>query len=84
LKARNRIGAHDSFRLAAEEGSAMSRALSSLRPVPRRGLSRDEEAMYVGVSAGKFDQMVKDGRKPAAVQVDGAKNLGPAAARSGV
>jgi hypothetical protein len=28
----------------------MTRALSQVRPIPRRGLSRDEAAMYVGVS----------------------------------
>jgi hypothetical protein len=30
-----------------------TRTLSDLRPVPRRGLSRDEEVMYIGIS--KFD-----------------------------
>jgi hypothetical protein len=40
----------------------MTRALSQLRPVPRRGLSHDEAAMYVGVSSGKFDEMINDGR----------------------
>jgi excisionase family DNA binding protein len=51
----------------------MSRALSEMRPCPRRGLSRDEAAMYVGVSAAKFDEMVVDGRMPAPVRVDGRK-----------
>lgn len=51
----------------------MTRALSATRPVPRRGLSRDESAMYVGVSGGKFDQLVADGRMPPAVQIDGRK-----------
>jgi hypothetical protein len=40
----------------------MTAKLSSLRPVPRRGLSHDEAAMYVGVSGGKFDDMLDDGR----------------------
>lgn len=47
-----------------------ARALSELRPIPRRGLSRDEGAMYVGVSVGKFDEMVADGRMPAPVTID--------------
>jgi len=47
----------------------MSRALSENRPVPRRGLSRDEAAMYIGISA-KFDEMVADGRMPGPVQID--------------
>ena len=51
----------------------MSRALSENRPVPRRGLSRDEAAMYVGVSAAKFDEMVADGRMPGPVQIDARK-----------
>jgi excisionase family DNA binding protein len=50
-----------------------SRALSEMRPVPRRGLSHDEAAMYVGVSAGKFAEMVADGRMPAPRRVDGRK-----------
>jgi excisionase family DNA binding protein len=50
-----------------------ARALSDIRPVPRRGLSRDEAAMYIGVSAGKFDELVTDGRMPAPVRIDGRK-----------
>ena len=51
----------------------MARALFDVRPVPRRGLSRDEAAMYIGVSAGKFDQMIADGRMPGARRIDGRK-----------
>jgi predicted DNA-binding transcriptional regulator AlpA len=51
----------------------MSRPLSEIRPIPRRGLSRDEAAMYVGLSAGKFNEMVKDGRMPKPVIIDGRK-----------
>jgi hypothetical protein len=40
------------------------RPLRDTRPVPRRGLSRDEAAMYIGVSPSLFDQMVKDRRMP--------------------
>jgi predicted DNA-binding transcriptional regulator AlpA len=49
------------------------RALSEMRPVPRRGLSRDESAMYIGISAGKFDELVADGRMPTSVKIDGRK-----------
>jgi hypothetical protein len=35
-----------------------------------RGLSRVEAAAYIGVSAGKFDEMVADGRMPGAISVD--------------
>jgi predicted DNA-binding transcriptional regulator AlpA len=49
------------------------RALSEMRPVPRRGLSRDESAMYIGISAGKFDELVADGRMPTPVKIDGRK-----------
>ena len=51
----------------------MSRALSENRPVPRRGLSRDEAAMYIGISSGKFDEMVADGRMPGPVKIDARK-----------
>jgi excisionase family DNA binding protein len=50
-----------------------ARALSDIRPVPRRGLSRDEAAMYLGISPGKFDELVADGRMPAPVRIDGRK-----------
>lgn len=47
--------------------------LSEIRPVPRRGLRREEAAVYVGVSAGKFDEMVDDGRMPAPRRIDRRK-----------
>lgn len=37
---------------------------------PRRGLSRDEAARYVGVGTTKFDEMIKDGRMPKAIEID--------------
>jgi len=51
----------------------MTRALSEIRPLPRRGLSRDEAAMYIGISAAKFDEMVADGRMPAPIKIDARK-----------
>jgi predicted DNA-binding transcriptional regulator AlpA len=48
-------------------------ALSQTRPVPRRGLSRDEAAMYCGISATLFDRMVKDGRMPGPKKIDGRR-----------
>ena len=47
----------------------MGRALSEVRPVPRRGLSREEAAMYVGISPSKFDELVADGRMPTPVKI---------------
>jgi hypothetical protein len=49
----------------------MTRALAHDRPVPRRGLSRDEAAIYVGVSPGLFDRCVADGRMPKPFRIDG-------------
>lgn len=51
------------------------RALSPTRELrrssqPRRGLSREEAAVYVGVSARKFDEMVADGRMPRPKMID--------------
>ena len=51
----------------------MTRGLSHVRPIPRRGLSRDEAAMYIGISAAKFDEMVADGRMPTPVKIDARK-----------
>jgi predicted DNA-binding transcriptional regulator AlpA len=43
------------------------------RPFPRRGLSRVEAAMYLGVSASKFDGLVRDGRMPKPKRIDNRK-----------
>jgi hypothetical protein len=51
----------------------MTARLSDNRPVPRRGLSRDEAAMYVGISPGKFDQLLINGRMPMPRRIDGRK-----------
>lgn len=51
----------------------MTARLSDNRPVPRRGLSRDEAAMYVGISPSKFDQLLTDGRMPMPRRIDGRK-----------
>lgn len=51
----------------------MSRALSDVRPVPRRGLSREEAAMYIGISPSKFDALVGEGRMPVPVKIDSRK-----------
>lgn len=48
-------------------------SLSASRPIPRRGLSRDEAAMYVGIGATKFDEMVNDGRMPKPKKIDTRK-----------
>ena len=51
----------------------MTARLSDIRPCPRRGLSHDEAAMYIGISSGKFDQMLVDGRMPNPRRIDGRK-----------
>jgi predicted DNA-binding transcriptional regulator AlpA len=38
---------------------------------PRRGLSRPEAALYVGVGQRKFDELVADGRMPKPIRIDG-------------
>lgn len=43
---------------------------SGFRPIPRRGLSRTEAAIYIGVSPTKFDQMIGDGRMPKPRRID--------------
>src|SRR4029078_2801811 len=49
------------------------RPLSQLRPIPRRGLSRTEAAMYLGISPSNFDGMVEDARMPRPRLIDGRK-----------
>jgi excisionase family DNA binding protein len=56
-----------------ERDMVRSVALSSIRPIPRRGLSREEAAMYLGISASKFDELVRDGRMPGPKRIDGRK-----------
>jgi predicted DNA-binding transcriptional regulator AlpA len=46
---------------------------TSPRLLQRRGLSRVEAAMYIGISPGKFDEMVADGRMPRPVKIDSRK-----------
>jgi hypothetical protein len=46
---------------------------SRCRPVPRRGLSRVEASMYLGVSPTKFDELVADGRMPRPRMIDARK-----------
>jgi predicted DNA-binding transcriptional regulator AlpA len=58
---------------ASSRAPETTRALSDVRPVPRRGLSRDEAAMYIGISPSKFDELVADGRMPAPVKIDNRK-----------
>jgi predicted DNA-binding transcriptional regulator AlpA len=43
------------------------------RPVPFRGMNRTQAADYIGVSASKFDMMVKDGRMPKPIAIEGRK-----------
>jgi hypothetical protein len=47
--------------------------LSEIRPVPRRGLSRVEAAMYLGISPSKFDELRKAGRIGPAKILDSRK-----------
>lgn len=42
----------------------------SLAPV---GVGRETAAQFIGVSAVKFDQLVRDGRMPAPKRIDGRK-----------
>jgi hypothetical protein len=41
--------------------------------LPPRGLSRELASLYIGVSVTKFDQLVHEGRMPAAKRIDGRK-----------
>lgn len=57
----------------ADELERHRRATGNALPLslPPRDLSRTQAAAYVGVSATKFDEMVKDGRMPKPIRIDG-------------
>jgi predicted DNA-binding transcriptional regulator AlpA len=60
--------------MSGHDGAAMNvRSTTRDRSTPRRGLSRVEAALYVGISPSKFDQMVVDGRMPGPRRIDGRK-----------
>lgn len=50
-----------------------SRPVLEVRPCPRRGLSRVEAALYLGISPSKFDELRKDGRVGPNRLIDGRK-----------
>jgi hypothetical protein len=52
----------------------MTRALSQSRTLPRRGLSRDEAAAYLGVSPSTFDTL-RDAGKVEPPRLIGARKL---------
>lgn len=56
-----------------EEKPPSQRNLRHTELKPRRGLRREEAALYIGVSPTKFDEMVKDGRMPRPKAIDGCK-----------
>ncbi|MBB6251396.1 helix-turn-helix transcriptional regulator [Nitrospirillum iridis] len=41
--------------------------------LPPRGLSREQAAEYVGISATKFDQMIERGAMPRPKRIDGRR-----------
>ena len=43
------------------------------RPLPRRGLSRIEAAVYLGISPSKFDELRKSGRIAPPKMLDGRR-----------
>jgi hypothetical protein len=51
-----------------------SAVIEAKRPTaPRRGLSRIEAAIYVGIGLTKFDELVGDGRMPRPRLIDARK-----------
>ena len=50
-----------------------SSAIHRHQPIPRRGLSRVEAAIYLGCSPSKFDDLRRDGRVGPARLIDGRK-----------
>jgi predicted DNA-binding transcriptional regulator AlpA len=56
---------------SAGDRCGIPKAVPSAYSPPRRGIRRNEAALYVGVSGRKFDQMVRDGWMPKPKRVDG-------------
>jgi hypothetical protein len=56
-----------------DSGGRKAVSAPNARPIPRRGLSRVEGALYLGISPSKFDEMRKDGRIGPAKLIDGRK-----------
>jgi hypothetical protein len=50
--------------------AAGERRLSAIRPIVRRGLSRAEAAIYIGVGVTKFDALVAAGSMPGPKRID--------------
>ncbi|MBV6633129.1 MAG: hypothetical protein KI792_08870 [Alphaproteobacteria bacterium] len=40
--------------------------------LPPRGLTRRQAAAYIGIGTTKFDELVKDGRMPKPLKIDGS------------
>lgn len=53
-----------------EEASLTLRESPLPISLPPRGLNRPCSAAYIGVSVGKFDEMVRDGRMPQSRMID--------------
>jgi hypothetical protein len=53
--------------------TASDRRLSVIRPIARRGLSREEAAIYVGVGVTKFDALVARDLMPRPKRIDGRR-----------
>jgi predicted DNA-binding transcriptional regulator AlpA len=58
---------------AVANPAAGERRLSTIRPLARRGLSRIEAAMYIGIGVTKFDEMVASGSMPKPKRIDGRR-----------
>ena len=50
--------------------SGRERRLSAIRPIARRGLSRVEAAIYIGIGVTKFDALVAIGVMPKPKRID--------------
>jgi len=51
----------------------LKRADNNIRKAFARGMNRDVAADYIGISSSKFDELVHDGRMPAAKRIDRRK-----------
>src|SRR3569833_3188535 len=59
--------------MANDQREPRQHRVPSHREIIKRGFNRIEAAAYIGISPGKFDQLVADGRMPKAKKIDGRK-----------
>jgi predicted DNA-binding transcriptional regulator AlpA len=74
LGIRKLVSCRDGHSSKPSSGQMQLKKYEALPPnLPPRGLCREAAASYIGISAGKFDELVERGQMPAAKRIDSRK-----------